>query len=204
MVLRIPAVWVLALASASIYVSRYAINSWGVLYLQEAHGFSLVAAGSYLMLNTFAGIAGCLAFGYISDKWFEARRPPANLLFAIAEIAGLLLLFFGPHTQLSLAAAFVLYGVGLNGLITSLGGLFAVDISPKRAAGAAMGLIGIFSYVGAAIQENVSGFLIERGMTIAADGSRDYDFGPVIWFWLGSSFVSMLLAATLWRVRLRD
>jgi OPA family sugar phosphate sensor protein UhpC-like MFS transporter len=204
MVLRIPAVWVLALASASIYVSRYAINSWGVLYLQEAHGFSLVEAGSYLMLNTFAGIVGCLAFGYTSDKWFRARRPPANLLFALAEIAGLLLLFFGPHTQFSLAAAFVLYGIGLNGLVTSLGGLFAVDISPKRAAGAAMGLIGIFSYVGAAIQENVSGYLIERGMTFAADGSRDYDFGPAIWFWLGSSFVSMLLAATLWRVRLRD
>jgi OPA family sugar phosphate sensor protein UhpC-like MFS transporter len=203
-VLRIPAVWVLALASASIYVSRYAINGWGVLYLQEAHGLSLVTAGSYLMLNTFAGIAGCLAFGYVSDRWFGARRPPANLLFAIVEIGGLLLLFFGPDAPWSITLAFVMYGMGLNGLVTSLGGLFAVDISPKRAAGAAMGLIGIFSYVGAAIQENVSGYLIERGMTIAADGSRQYDFGPVTWFWLGSSFVSMALAATLWRVRLRD
>ncbi len=203
-ILRIPPVWVLALASASIYVSRYAINSWGVLYLQETHGYSLVEAGSYLMLNTFAGIAGCLAFGFISDKWFGARRPPANLLFAIAEIAGLLLLFYGPNTPGTLAAAFILYGLGLNGLVTSLGGLFAVDISPKRVAGAAMGLIGIFSYIGAAIQENVSGHLIERGMTIAADGVRHYDFGPVTLFWLGSSIVSMLLAATLWRVRLRD
>jgi hypothetical protein len=26
----------------------------------------------------------------------------------------------------------------------------------------------------------------------------------VIWFWIGSSVVSMLLAACLWRVRLRD
>jgi OPA family sugar phosphate sensor protein UhpC-like MFS transporter len=203
-ILTIPAVWVLALASASIYVSRYAINSWGVLYLQETHGFSLVEAGSFLMVNTFAGIAGCLAFGFLSDKCFGARRPPANLLFALAEIAGLLLLFYGPGTPAVLFAAFVLYGLGLNGLVTSLGGLFAVDISPKRVAGAAMGLIGIFSYIGAAIQENVSGHLIERGMTIAADGERHYDFGPVTLFWLGSSIVSMLLAATLWRVRLRD
>ncbi len=203
-ILKIPAVWVLALASASIYVSRYAINSWGVLYLQEAHGFSLVEAGTFLMVNTFAGIAGCLAFGFISDKWFGARRPPANLLFALAEIAGLVLLFYGPHTAANLVCAFILYGLGLNGLVTSLGGLFAVDIAPKRVAGAAMGLIGIFSYIGAAIQENVSGHLIERGMTIAADGVRHYDFAPVTWFWLGSSIVSMLLAATLWRVRLRD
>ena len=59
----------------------------------------------------------------------------------------------------------VLFGVGLTGLVTSLGGLFAVDICPKRVAGAAMGLIGIFSYIGAAMQENISGHLIERGMT---------------------------------------
>jgi MFS transporter, OPA family, sugar phosphate sensor protein UhpC len=33
---------------------------------------------------------------------------------------------------------------------------------------------------------------------------RVYDFGPVIWFWIGSSVVSMLLAASLWRTSLRD
>lgn len=203
-ILRIPTVWVLAMASASIYVTRYAINSWGVLYLQEARGFSLVSATSYLTLNTVAGIAGCIAFGFISDKWFGARRPPANLLFAIAEIAGLLLLFFGPPTPATFIAAFVLYGVGLNGLVTSLGGLFAVDIAPKRVAGAAMGLIGIFSYLGAAIQENVTGHLIERGMQVTAEGVRTYDFSTVIWFWIGSSVLSMALAAVLWRVRLRD
>jgi OPA family sugar phosphate sensor protein UhpC-like MFS transporter len=66
-----------------------------------------------------------------------------------------------------------------------------------------MGLIGIFSYIGAAVQENVSGTLIERGMVVA-DGVRTYDFDAVIWFWLGSSILSMLLAASLWRVRLCD
>jgi len=203
-ILRIPAVWVLALCSATMYVTRYAINSWGVLYLQEDRGYSLVEAGTFLMVNTFAGIVGCLAFGWISDKVFAARRPPANLLFAIVEMAGLLLLFFGPRNGATLTAAFILYGIGLNGLVTSLGGLFAVDISPKRVAGAAMGLIGIFSYIGAAIQENISGHLIERGMSYSAGGARVYDFGPVIWFWLGASIVSMCLAATLWRVRLRD
>ena len=36
------------------------------------------------------------------------------------------------------------------------------------------------------------------------DGVRTYDFDAVIWFWIASSFVSMLLAASIWRVRLRD
>ncbi|MBB6093600.1 OPA family sugar phosphate sensor protein UhpC-like MFS transporter [Povalibacter uvarum] len=202
-ILKIPAIWVLALSSAMIYITRYAINSWGVLYLQEARGYSLPMAGTLLMISTVAGMVGAVAYGFISDKAFNARRPPANLLFAVLEIIGLVLIFFAPPGTPLLILGMVLFGVGLTGLVTALGGLFAVDICPKRVAGAAMGLIGIFSYIGAAVQENVSGHLIERGMTVV-DGVRTYDFSVVIWFWLGASFVSMLLAASLWRVRLRD
>lgn len=198
-----PAIWVLALASATNYVVRYAINSWGVLYLQEARGYTLVEAGTLLMVNTLAGIVGCIGFGFISDKLFDARRPPANLLFALLEIVALLLVFYGPQSTAWLFFAFVLYGIGMNGLVTSLGGLFGVDIVPKRTAGAIMGFIGVFSYIGAAIQENISGLLIERG-TQLVDGVRVYDFSAVIQFWLGAAVVSTLLAASLWRVRLSD
>jgi OPA family sugar phosphate sensor protein UhpC-like MFS transporter len=202
-ILRIPAIWVLAFASATCYVTRYAIASWGILYLQEARGYGLADASLFMAVGTLAGIAGCLLYGWISDTWFAARRPPANLLFALVELAGLGLIFFGPPDSVTLTVAFVLFGIGLNGLVTSLGGLFAVDIAPKRVAGAAMGFIGVFSYIGAAVQENISGALIESGMQVAGD-VRTYDFGPAITFWIASSAVSMLLAATLWRVRLRD
>jgi OPA family sugar phosphate sensor protein UhpC-like MFS transporter len=202
-ILVLPSIWILGLASATNYVVRYAINSWGILYLQEGRGYSLVESGTLLMVNTMAGLVGCVLFGYISDKAFKARRPPANLLFAIVEIVALLLIFFGPQNTATLYFAFILYGIGLNGLVTSLGGLFGADIVPKRAVGAVMGFVGIFSYVGAGIQENISGYLIQRGTTMV-DGTRVYDFSDVIWFWLGASLLSMLLAATLWRVRLRD
>ena len=203
-ILRIPAIWVLALASASIYVTRYAINSWGVLYLQEAKGYTLMQAGGVISVNTIAGILGALAFGFASDKIFNARRPPTNVIFAAMEIIGLLMVFFGPPgNPLFMTVAFFIYGFGLTGLVTSLGGLFALDIAPKRAAGAAMGFIGVFSYIGAALQDQISGHLIERGITII-DGVRHYDFTTVIWFWVGSSVLSFILATSLWRVRMRD
>lgn len=202
-ILKIPAIWVLCLAAATTYVTRYAMNSWGILYLQEDRGLSLPMAGTLLMISTLAGIAGALLYGIISDKLFAARRPPANLLFAVVEIVGLLIIFFGPNTIPVLIVGMLLFGLGLTGLVTSLGGLFAVDIAPKRVAGAAMGVIGIFSYIGAGIQENVSGALIQRGMTQVA-GANVYDFGPAILFWIGSSVLSLLLAASLWRTRLRD
>jgi OPA family sugar phosphate sensor protein UhpC-like MFS transporter len=203
-ILKIPAIWVLALASASIYVTRYAINSWGVLYLQEAKGYTLMQAGGVISVNTIAGILGALAFGFASDKIFNARRPPTNVIFAAMEIIGLLMVFFGPPGKpLFMTVAFFIYGFGLTGLVTSLGGLFALDIAPKRAAGAAMGFIGVFSYIGAALQDQISGHLIERGITII-DGVRHYDFTTVIWFWVGSSVLSFILATSLWRVRMRD
>lgn len=200
-VLRRPAIWILALSSALTYVTRYAINSWGVLYLQEARGFTLVQAGGIISINTFSGILGAVSYGFLSDKLFHGRRPPANLLFSVLELAGLAMIFFVPMSStLFLTFAFFIYGFGLTGLVTSLGGLFGVDIVSRRAAGAVMGFIGVFSYIAAAVQENVSGFLIERGVRVI-DGVRHYDFSGAIAFWLICSLLSAILPATLWRVR---
>jgi OPA family sugar phosphate sensor protein UhpC-like MFS transporter len=202
--LKMPAVWVLGLASASMYMTRYAINSWGFLYLQEEKGYSLLESGGLLGINTLAGIAGCLAYGFISDKLFRARRPPVTLIFGVFEVLALIVIFYAPagHTAL-VTGAFILYGFMLSGLLAALGGLFAIDIVPKRAAGAAMGFIGVFSYIGAGIQDKISGVLIDRGTTVV-DGVNHYDFSTAVIFWIGSSVLSMILAATLWRVRVSD
>jgi len=202
-VFGIRAMWIVAISSCLMYVTRYAINSWGILYLQEVRGYSLLEAAFFLTANTVAGIFGSIAFGYLSDKVFNARRPPANLIFAVVEVVALALIFYGPKNDFVLAFAFVLYGAGLSGLMTSLGGLFGVDIAPRGATGAAMGFVGIFSYLGAATQELVSAALIEQSETGTA-GVLSYDFDAAILFWVGSSILSMLLAATLWNTKVRD
>ncbi len=203
-ILKFPSIWILGLASATMYVTRYAVNSWGILYLQEAKGYSLVEAGGLIGINTIAGIVGCVAYGFISDKLFAAKRPPVTLIFGIIEIASLFVIFFSPPGHpVILTTMFVVYGFTLSGLLAALGGLFAIDIVPKRAAGAVMGFIGIFSYIGAAIQDQISGYLIEKGTTII-NGVRHYDFSQVILFWIGASIVSMILATTLWRTKVRD
>ena len=117
------------------------------------------------------------------------------------EIGVLLVIFFAPpgHPFL-LSVAFLAYGFSINGLVTALGSLFAVDISPKKAVGAAMGFIGVFSYIGAAVQERISGRLIREGTTML-NGVRHHDVHSVVIFWLGCSVLSMILAASLWRAR---
>lgn len=203
-ILKRPAIWILGLSSAAMYVTRYAVNSWGVLYLQEARGYGLVEAGSLLGLNTLTGILGCTAYGFISDKLFDARRPPVNLIFGVVEVAAIAAFFLAPpHSPWIVGTAMAVYGFTLSGLLASLGGLFATDIASKKAAGATMGFVGVFSYLAVGTQERISAHLIDRGMTWV-NGVRHYDFGPAIVFWIGGSVVSLVLATTLWRTRPAD
>ncbi len=202
-VFGIRAMWIVALSSCLMYVTRYAINSWGILYLQEVRGYSLLGSGMFLFVNAVAGIVGSIAYGYLSDRVFDARRPPANLAFAIVEVVALLVIFYGPQNNVVLFVAFALYGAALSGLVASIGGLFGVDIAPRGATGAAMGFVGIFSYLGAATQDYVTGRLIGQDTTLV-DGVRSYDFDVAILFWIGSSVLSLLLAATLWNTKIRD
>ena len=199
----IRAMWMVALASALMYVTRYGINSWGVLYLQEIRGYTLLESGSFMLVYGIAGIAGSVAYGYLSDNVFNARRPPANLVFAIVEILALLFIFYGPTNYITLVIAFAVYGAALSGLIASVGGLFAVDIAPRGATGAAMGMVGVFSYLGAGTQDLISARLIDAGVKVT-DGVKVYDFDTVIVFWISTSVVSMILAAMLWNTRIRD
>src|SRR5207253_543335 len=39
-ILKLPTIWVLAASCATMTMTRYAINSWGILYLEEARGYS--------------------------------------------------------------------------------------------------------------------------------------------------------------------
>lgn len=210
-VITIPSIWVIAMASSTMYITRYAINSWGNVYLQEIRGFDLFDANLFIFLNTAAGILGCVAFGYMSDKWFSARRPPANLIFGLMELVPLLVIFYGPSNHYILAAALIIYGFGLSGILASLGGLFAIDIAPKKVAGAAMGFIGIFSYLGAGLQDYISGALIyDSEMKVSFSIGEQaqivyfYDYSVPILFWVGASVISLLLAASLWKVKASD
>lgn len=210
-ILALPSIWILALASSCMYVTRYAINSWGNVYLQEIRGFDLFDANLFIFFNTAAGILGCIAYGYASDKFFNARRPPANLIFGLMELLPLFVIFWGPRDPLILGLALVVYGFGLSGILASLGGLFAVDIAPKKVAGAAMGFIGVFSYIGAGMQDYLSGLLISNSeitfnftMAESAMSVYFYDFTKPIFFWVGASVASVVLALSLWKVKAAD
>jgi OPA family sugar phosphate sensor protein UhpC-like MFS transporter len=200
-VLRNPAVWVLGLAGASLYVARYGVNNWMVLYFQEAKGYGLVAAGFNLTVFTVAGLIGTALSGAISDRWFRAQRGPVIVLYGLGLIAALIAVFVTPAGAVWLDRGLMAVGgFSMGGLVCFLGGLAAIDICPKRATGAAMGLIGLFSYLGAAVQDQVSGSLLQASRTVV-DGVTRYDFDGPFLVWIGATVASVLLSLVLFRVR---
>lgn len=59
-VLRNPAIWILALSSAFMYISRYAVNSWGVFYLEAQKGYSTLDASFIISISSVCGIVGTM------------------------------------------------------------------------------------------------------------------------------------------------
>lgn len=105
--------------------------------------------------------------------------------------------------RLSHLLGVALFCFGLGGMLVFVGGLIAIDICSKRASGAAMGMVGMFSYLGAAVQDLISGKLIQaNAMTV--DGQLTHDFDAVFLFWLGAAIVSVVLSSTLWNVKAKD
>ncbi len=191
---RNPLVWLIGLASAFMYVSRYALNSWGMLYLQTAHGYSLIEAGGAVSLVSFVGLAGTLSSGPLSDYLFSARRGPVCLFYGTMLVLAMCAVLLLPekHPWL-MRAALGLAGFAIGGQLLFLGGLAAAELCSRRAAGAALGIVGGLSYAGAAVQDYVSGRLIQTGSLFVGH----YDFHHVKIFWIGSAVFSLLLCLPL-------
>lgn len=200
-VLRNPAIWVLALASAFMYVSRYAVNSWGVFYLQTMKGYSTLDASLIISISSVCGIVGTVASGLISDKVFGGSRNVPALTFGLLNVLSLCLFLLVPGANFAVdATAMVLFGLGIGVLICFLGGLMAVDMAPKNAAGAALGVVGVASYIGAGVQDIMSGLLIEGNKQIV-NGSEVYDFTYINYFWIGSAAMSVVLTLLVWNAK---
>ena len=215
-VLRTPAVWILALASAFMYISRYSLNSWGILFLQEEKGFSLETATFIISINALLGIAGTVLAGWMSDSLFHGdRKMPAFISGIMLSISYIIFIYGGNEYWVNIAAM-VLFGIAIGVLIAFLGGLMAVDIVPRKATGAALGVVGIASYIAAGLQDVISGWLIDKNMTtetlqvlneageMVEQTVKHYDFSQAAIFWIGASIISFLLPVLNWRKKAQE
>ncbi|MCD7901823.1 MAG: MFS transporter [Bacteroides sp.] len=200
-VLKNPFIWILALSSACMYVSRYAINSWGIFFLENQKAYSSVEASSIVAVSSVCGIVGTVLSGFLSDKFFKGNRTLPAVIFGIGNTLAIALFVLVPEGYYYIDIfSMILFGLSIGVLICYLGGLMATDIAPKKASGAALGVVGIASYLGAGIQDIMSGQLIGDSKSVI-NGVVSYDFSSIRYFWIGAAAFSVLFCAMLWKAK---
>lgn len=198
LVIKHPGIWIIALSSAFIYITKYAIAGWGVLFLQKARGFSLEDATQIIAFSAAFGVVGTVLAGWLSDKVFAGDRVKPAILSGMLSFIALALFLFTEGGFMMNIFYVSLFSLAVGVLYCIVAGLMAVDIVPRKATGAALGVVGISSYVAAGLQDITSGYLIQYN-TRQVGGSDVYDFGPVSWFWLVAALVSFILPVLNWK-----
>lgn len=154
--------WYIAFANAFVYLVRYGILDWAPTYLEEAKGFSVKETGWAYFAYEYAGIPGTLLCGWISDKVFRGRRAPATIIYMILVLVAVLVYWKNPAGNIWVDnAALIAIGFLIYGPVMLIG-VQALDLVPKKAAGTAAGLTGLFGYMGGALFANIAmGFVVD-------------------------------------------
>ena len=189
--------WVFASANFFVYIVRYSMLDWGPLYLRDVKGATISDGGIAIFLIEFGGIPSILFFGWLSDKW-DGRRGMVSFLCMVPILFAFMGLIYTPKgylwldmTLLCIIGFFVYPPVMLLGIA-------GLDLTSKKAVGAAAGFIGLFGYCGRAFQAKGSGWLIEHykdSMGIEAAWSI------VLHSIAGCALMAILLLTLTWKIR---
>ncbi|MDR1057522.1 MAG: phosphoglycerate transporter protein PgtP [Coxiellaceae bacterium] len=155
--------WYLALANMFVYIIRYGVINWIPTYLTQAKEFTPSASRWAYFLCEFAGIAGTVLGGWLSDQFFHTRRAPVGIIFMFIVTIGILAYWFVPRGyHLADCVTLIVVGCAIYGPILMIY-VSAMDMVPKKAAGTAAGLVGLFGYVGGAVLANAGvGYIVDR------------------------------------------
>lgn len=170
--------WSIAFANAFVYLVRYGVLDWAPLYLEEAKGFSIKETGWAYFAYEWAGIPGTILCGYLSDKVFKGKRAPVSIIYMVLVFASILMYWFSQSILMN-SIALICIGFLIYGPVMLIG-VHALDLVPKKAAGTAAGLTGLFGYLGGALFANIAmgavvdtwgwdgGFIVLLGACVAA------------------------------------
>lgn len=155
--------WFIAIANAFVYLIRYGVLDWAPVYLSEVKDFTVDKSSWAYFLYEWAGIPGTLLCGWMSDKFFKGRRAPAGILFMSLVTIAVLVYWFNPAGNPAIdMIALVSIGFLIYGPVMLIG-LYALELAPKKAAGTAAGLTGLFGYLGGAVAANaILGYTVDH------------------------------------------
>jgi OPA family glycerol-3-phosphate transporter-like MFS transporter len=183
--------WVLALANIFVYIARYAMVDWGPTYLKEVKGASLGEGGFSTLVIEFAGGAGMLTMGWLSDR-LGGRRGRVSVMAMLPLLLAFAAIRVTPKGMLWLdMALFAVIGFFVYTPVM-FSGVMSLDLTTKKAVGTAAGFVGLFGYIGRVIQGKGLGWI-----------AKHHGWDPALWAVLGCTAVGIILLSFTWNVKPR-
>ncbi len=183
-------IWVVCFANFFVYIVRMGVLYWGPRFLKESKGMSTIDSGWTTAVFEITGIFGALFGGMASDKIFKGRRGPVSTVFMLCLIVSTLGLIYIPAGH----DAWMVVILGAIGFFVYcpqlLVAVAAADYATTEAAATAVGLTGLFGYIGATVCGYLTGLLVTH-----------YGWDGGFWFWIASAVVGAILFATTWKQR---
>jgi sugar phosphate permease len=161
-IVRNPAVWIVAAAYACTGAVRQPVDQWFPRYMQEVYSVDMKSAQFQFLafLIPFVASAGSLLSGYISDKLFAGARAPVAAALYLIE-AAIVFAAAQSHTANAAVLFFVLISFTANSTHSILGTAAAMDIGGRKMTGFASGLIDSFQYFGSSMGLWILGHLLD-------------------------------------------
>lgn len=170
-----PLVWFYAVAYASTGAVRTSSDQLALLYFQDQLGMDMKTNIPPVVIWTLAAmpmaaVAGSLASGWVSDKFFKGHRSPVAMVLYFIEavvisVAAFLLIkgLVGPTPAGIVVGCGILIMIALtaNSTHSIVGAAAPMDIGGKKMAGFAAGVIDSFQYYGAAISLLITGRVLD-------------------------------------------
>jgi len=189
-ILKNKLIWLVSVVNLFIYIVRIGILDWAPSFLKESRGLSIMESVITTSSFEIAGIVGALSAGWLSDTVFKGRRGRVSVIFMGLLVLSVLAILYVPSNNPYLMSA-TLFAVGffVHGPML-LVAVAAADFATKKAAATAVGLTGLFGYIGAFIANYGTGIISER-----------WGWDYVIYFYLAAAFIGSILLLLTWNSR---
>lgn len=158
MLLRESKLPVFCLISAIAGIGRYGLLTWIPTYFTEAMGLSVQSGIFSSILLPVGQACAMYIFPVLTDKVFKGKREPMLILCAAVSVCTLAVF---PFIRTQILASAVLFAAGV---FSSVGGIIwavAGDMGGRAFSSAAASILDWATYMGAALQATLFGFIKE-------------------------------------------
>ncbi|MBU4565266.1 MAG: MFS transporter [Desulfarculus sp.] len=169
---------------------------WGGPYLMQVYGLSKTQAGGILSMLAVGMIVGSPLVSWVSDKILVSRKSTMIITgVGLCLLVGILYLAPASFSPSMLYLWFFLFAVCSSAIVV-IGFTTTKELFPVAIAGTSTGLINLFPFLGGAVLQPVTGWLLQ------IQGGPQGPYSPAMYqkvflFYLGLSVVALICACLI-------